>query len=84
MWLVPIKPISREQSISDFLNEVVLPEMIVTKKYFSHILKYECGSSTGEEAYTIAIVLSEFAENIHVLILVSLELIFQPRLFRRQ
>jgi len=52
----------REQVHFDFLNEVVLPEMIGPRNTFPHIKIWSAGSSTGEEAYTIAIVLSEFAE----------------------
>lgn len=52
----------REPSHFDFLKQVVLPEFISKKNYHAQLKIWSAGCSSGEEVYTLAIVLSEFAE----------------------
>lgn len=50
----------REPVHFDFLREVILPEAVANNQ--RQVKIWSAGSSSGEEAYTIAITLSEFAE----------------------
>ncbi|MFC2138386.1 CheR family methyltransferase [Bacteroidota bacterium] len=50
----------RESQHFTFLNDEILPEIIHKK---DHIKIWSAGCSSGEEPYTIAIVLSEFQQN---------------------
>ncbi len=50
----------REPVHFDFLREVILPEAVANNQRLVKI--WSAGSSSGEEAYTIAITVSEFAE----------------------
>jgi len=52
----------REPGHFDFLREVVLPEFAEQFHFQKQIKIWSAGSSSGEEAYTIAMVIKEFAE----------------------
>ncbi|MCQ2975689.1 MAG: protein-glutamate O-methyltransferase [Bacteroidales bacterium] len=52
----------RESQHFDFLTENVLPELYLEKKQ-SNIKIWSAGCSSGEEPYTLAMVISEFIEN---------------------
>lgn len=52
----------REPVHFDFLTSTVLPELVSSSKH-RNIKIWSAGCSSGEEPYTIAIVLSEFMEN---------------------
>jgi chemotaxis protein methyltransferase CheR len=55
----------RESRHFDFLNTVVLPEIVNKSKDNSrkHLKAWSAGCSTGEEPYTLAMVLSQFTES---------------------
>ncbi len=53
----------REPAHFDFLNQIVLPEYITREKNLKPLKIWSAGCSSGEEVYTLAIVLSEFQEN---------------------
>lgn len=50
----------REPEHFDFLTHTALPELIARKKHERPVLVWSAGCSTGEEPYTLAIVMSEF------------------------
>jgi chemotaxis protein methyltransferase CheR len=52
----------REPVHFDFLQDEILPEFIAQRPPSRNIKVWSAGCSSGEEPYTIAIVLSEFAE----------------------
>lgn len=52
----------REPAHFDFLSETGLPSLIQSKKYAHTLNIWSAGSSSGEEVYTLAIVLNEFKE----------------------
>lgn len=51
----------RENNHFDFLSSTVLPEL-VTKRQLSEINVWSVAASTGQESYTLAMVLEEFAK----------------------
>ncbi len=51
----------REPVHFDFMREIILPEIVGSKQ--RNIKIWSAGSSSGEEAYTIAITINEFTEN---------------------
>ena len=53
----------REPTHFDFLQQIVLPDFVNNPRSNKNIKIWSAGSSSGEEAYTIAIVLSEFLKN---------------------
>jgi chemotaxis protein methyltransferase CheR len=53
----------RESSHFDFLTETVLPQICATKNARRVIRLWSAGCSSGEEPYTIAIVMKEFLVN---------------------
>ena len=66
----------REPQHFEYLSKIVIPAIVSQKKTLGRIpeIKLWCaGSSSGEEAYTLAVVLSEYAKNnkIHFSIIAS-------------
>ncbi len=53
----------RESSHFDFLSETVLPDICTTKNARRTIRIWSAGCSSGEEPYTLAIVMKEFLES---------------------
>ncbi len=53
----------REPAHFDFMQQVVLPEFVHKNKKNPLLKIWSAGCSSGEEVYTLAIVLSEFARN---------------------
>jgi chemotaxis protein methyltransferase CheR len=53
----------REPDHFDLLRERVLPEFVKTREQVFDLRAWSAGCSTGEEPYTLAMVLSEFAES---------------------
>lgn len=52
----------REPTHFDFLNQTVLPEFIANRKNPGTLKIWSAGCSSGEEVYTLAIVISDFIE----------------------
>ena len=50
----------REPAHFDFLSQKALPGLLKSKKYSTHFNVWSAASSTGEEAYSLAMVMSEF------------------------
>ncbi|MFP4287808.1 MAG: CheR family methyltransferase [Bacteroidota bacterium] len=55
----------REPSHFDFLKSTVLPEFIHKNKLSKTLKVWSAGCSSGEEVYTLAMVISEFSKNQH-------------------
>jgi len=53
----------REPDHFDFLAQKALPELFARHQYERPMLVWSAGCSTGEEPYTLAMVLSEFAQS---------------------
>ncbi len=53
----------REPAHFDFLRHTVLPEFVARNKQKTTIKIWSAGCSSGEEVYTLAMVLSDFMEN---------------------
>ncbi|TVQ14700.1 MAG: methyltransferase domain-containing protein [Bacteroidetes bacterium] len=53
----------REPAHFDFLRHTVLPEFVALNKQKTTIKIWSAGCSSGEEVYTLAMVLSDFIEN---------------------
>ena len=52
----------REPAHFDFLTHTVLPEFVAREKHKSTLKIWSAGCSSGEEVYTLAIVISDFIE----------------------
>lgn len=53
----------REPSHFDFLKQTVLPEFVIKNKGHDKLKIWSAGCSSGEEIYTLAMVISEFSAN---------------------
>jgi chemotaxis protein methyltransferase CheR len=53
----------REPTHFDFLRQVVLPEFVAREKHKTTLKIWSAGCSSGEEVYTLSIVLSDFMES---------------------
>lgn len=52
----------REPVHFDFMNESVLPELVENSRFPPHVKIWSAGCSSGEEPYTISIIMNEFVE----------------------
>ncbi len=53
----------REPSHFDFLTQTILPEFVARERHKTTLKIWSAGCSSGEEVYTLAIVISDFMEN---------------------
>jgi len=53
----------RESKHFDYLTQKALPDLLAQNRLARPLLVWSAGCSTGEEPYTLAVVLSEFAES---------------------
>jgi chemotaxis protein methyltransferase CheR len=53
----------REPAHFDFMQQVVLPDFVARNKQKTTMKLWSAGCSSGEEVYTLAIILSDFMEN---------------------
>jgi two-component system CheB/CheR fusion protein len=62
--LIGVTSFFRDPGVWDYLADVVLPEMLAQRAGATHLRAWSIGCSTGEEAYSLAMVFSEAMQHL--------------------
>jgi len=65
--LIGVTSFFRDQAVWDYLGQVALPELLARRSHSPALRAWSVGCSTGEEAYSLAMVFAEVTDNVPAL-----------------